>query len=485
MYGVDVGSLRWLVSSAAGERVVWSLVGDAGNAWFRGAVTLAEPQPFRVVVEAAVGAVGMSDIAVDNISLDPGPCPVSPQVAGAKAPGAPGRAGAQLQPVRRSPRMPPDCSMEVDECGWRPMAQPSRWSRLPVATLPPSMQRKPHGPGDGAQSGAGLRNDFFLGLQMPASLAGSSPAATTTLVSLPITSRSEPLCLAFWYLVHEPSAAGAMSTGLGALRVVLREARDDREVRTEEAPRAALQSATVWALYNTQGPAWRPARVPLPANFTFTVELEGEWGPGKHSGILAVDDIVLYHAKCPGVPSSALSSPADCSFSSDSCTWTNGSGSTGRSPGWQHASGQHRPARLSDNTFRAPGGYVFFDMFSLSKVLRRARLESPHLDAGEPVCLSFWFAAFGQGDSTMLRVLRVDQDRKLPEMTVWQLNARGLDTARPTWMSAQATVSANTAFSIVLEGVANNGGFAVDDVRVRPGVCQTRPVNAQPTSTES
>ncbi|KAE8750168.1 hypothetical protein FOCC_FOCC002974, partial [Frankliniella occidentalis] len=97
MYGVDVGSLRWLVSSAAGERVVWSLVGDAGNAWFRGAVTLAEPQPFRVVVEAAVGAVGMSDIAVDNISLDPGPCPVSPQVAGAKAPGAPGRAGAQLQ----------------------------------------------------------------------------------------------------------------------------------------------------------------------------------------------------------------------------------------------------------------------------------------------------------------------------------------------------------------------------------------------------
>ncbi|KAK3917197.1 MAM and LDL-receptor class A domain-containing protein 1 [Frankliniella fusca] len=317
---------------------------------------------------------------------------------------------------------------------------------------------------------------------MPASLAGSSPAATTTLVSLPITSGAEPLCLAFWYLVHEPSAAGAMSTGLGALRVVVREAR--AAPGAEDAPRAALQSATVWALYNTQGPAWRPARVPLPANFTFTVELEGEWGPGKHSGILAVDDIVLYHAKCPGVPSSALSSPADCSFSSDLCSWTNGS-AAGRSPGWQHASGQHRPARLSDNTFRAPGGYLFFDMFSLSKVLRRARLESPRLDAGEPVCLSFWFAAFGQGDSTVLRVLRVDEDSKLPEIIVWQLNARGLDTARPQWMSAQTTLSANTAFSITLEGVANNGGFAVDDIRVRPGVCQTRPANAKPTATQS
>lgn len=150
--------------------------------------------------------------------------------------------------------------------------------------------------------------------------------------------------------------------------------------------------------------------------------------------------------------------------------------------------------------FVPAGGYVFFDMFSLSKVLRRARLESPVLDAGEPVCLSFWFAAFGQGDSTVLRVVRVDQDHKVPEMTVratptaatldldpphalcrmlglpsqvWQLSARGMDTARPQWMSAQTTLSAHSAFSVVLEGEANNGGFAVDDVRVRPGSCQS------------
>lgn len=98
--------------------------------------------------------------------------------------------------------------------------------------------------------------------------------------------------------MHEPSPAGAMSTGLGALRVIVRESRERAGpgVGDEGLP----QAATVWALYNTQGPAWRPARVPLPANWTFTVELEGEWGPGKHSAVLAVDDIVLYHAKCAG-----------------------------------------------------------------------------------------------------------------------------------------------------------------------------------------
>lgn len=49
MFGVDVGTLRILLaSSSSSERVVWRLTGDAGNAWFRGAVTLAEPQPFRV-----------------------------------------------------------------------------------------------------------------------------------------------------------------------------------------------------------------------------------------------------------------------------------------------------------------------------------------------------------------------------------------------------------------------------------------------------
>ena len=72
---------------------------------------------------------------------------------------------------------------------------------------------------------------------------------------------------------------------------------------------------------------------------------------------------------------------------------------------------------FSDFVCRA-GGYVFFDMFSLSKLLRRARLESAALDAGDPVCFSFWFAAFGQGESTVLRVIRVDQDRRLPEITV-------------------------------------------------------------------
>ncbi|KAJ1525640.1 hypothetical protein ONE63_008858 [Megalurothrips usitatus] len=478
MFGVDVGSLRLLLVSESGrERTAWALTGDAGNAWFRGAVTLAEPQPFRVVIEASVGAVAMSDIAVDNVSLDPGPCPVSPQVAGAPPPPPTPHA-----PAPRAPRMPPDCSMEVDECGWRGApGQASQWSRLPVVTLPPTMQRRPQGPGDDSHGGAGLRNDYFLGLQMPPSLSGSSPSPATTLISLPITSKDEPLCLAFWYLVHEPSPAGAMSTGLGALRVVVKEVPDVRrdQGQPQAADDAAPQSATVWALYNTQGPAWRPARVPLPANFTFVVELEGEWGPGKHAGILAVDDIVLYHAKCPGMPSSALSSPADCSFSTDTCSWSNRTATTGRAPGWQHANGHHRPARLSDNTFRAPGGYVFFDMFSLSKLLRRARLQSPTLDAGDPVCLSFWFAAFGQGDSTVLRVVRVDQDRRLPEITVWRLDARGLDTARPQWMSAQATVAADSAFAVVLEGEASNGGFAVDDVRVRPGSCPTRPANAR------
>lgn len=71
------------------------------------------------------------------------------------------------------------------------------------------------------------------------------------------------------YLVHEPSREGAMSTGLGALRVTVREVREHADTLQLGTP--PPQSATVWALYNTQGPAWRPARVPLPVNWTFTV----------------------------------------------------------------------------------------------------------------------------------------------------------------------------------------------------------------------
>ena len=57
---------------------------------------------------------------------------------------------------------------------------------------------------------------------------------------------------------------------------------------------------------------------------------------------------------------------------------------------------------------------------------------------------------------------------------MWKMSANGSDPARPIWMPAQLTIDARTSFRIMLEGQANNGGFAVDDIKILPGSCKSK-----------
>lgn len=48
-----------------------------------------------------------------------------------------------------------------------------------------------------------------------------------------------------------------------------------------------------------------------------------------------------------------------------------------------------------------------------------------------------------------------------------------MDTTRPVWLPAQVTVESSKDFHIVMEGQATNGGFAIDDISITPGSCQS------------
>lgn len=58
------------------------------------------------------------------------------------------------------------------------------------------------------------------------------------------------------------------------------------------------------------------------------------------------------------------------------------------------------------------GGYVYFDVFSQQNRQEVIRLVGPNMTSGgigrPRLCLTFWFAAFGAGDTTQLRVLMMD-----------------------------------------------------------------------------
>jgi len=141
-----------------------------------------------------------------------------------------------------------------------------------------------------------------------------------------------------------------------------------------------------------------------------------------------------------------------------------------------------RPANLLDKTFGAPIGFTFFDIFSQGAQSPPVRLMSRMPATGDRVCFSFWYAGFGAGETTQLRVLvgeakeadNVEADGK----QVWKLTAANLNTARPEWKVAQVALDGSRPLQIILEGMANNGGFAIDDVTFYPGDCQTRPKEA-------
>jgi len=79
MFGSGIGYLKLFLrhfrTSDSELEEIWSLSGNAGNAWFMSQVTISSFDDFQLVFEASVGNTGMGDIAIDDISYGQGACP--------------------------------------------------------------------------------------------------------------------------------------------------------------------------------------------------------------------------------------------------------------------------------------------------------------------------------------------------------------------------------------------------------------------------
>jgi len=217
------------------------------------------------------------------------------------------------------------------------------------------------------------------------------------------------------------------------------------------------------------------------------VIIEGIWGNPRGSGYIAVDDVTFYDGECSAQPDTALVVKGECSFDRDSCGWRNTS--TAETFDWRMATLTKRPANLPDKTYGAPVGYAYFDIFNTGSRSNVVKMISPTIPGNPAVpklCFSFWFAAFGAGDSTSLRIYQKpvnaandDDEEDDNKPTIWFLNAETLDTARPEWKPGQVTIENNRDYRIYLEGKASNGGFAIDQLTFYPKECPNRPENTR------
>lgn len=453
MFGSGVGELNVYVrpTGEGPDQKIWGLSGDAGNNWYMGQAPVASTKPFRIVLEGIVGRNSLGNIAVDDISIAPGVCPTSPQVASSSA---------------------GDCAFEDDTCGWtnperRDGLDQLNWDRL-EAKSELRFPQTDHTTGD--------EDGYYMALSRDAVQKAGDRGL---FMSRDIQGSTEPQCISFWYYMYEPIVDNA-GPNLGKLAVWIRSFdRNDNLVMTP-----------IWRLQNGQGPSWKYAQAKIQSETNFQIVIEGVWGNNRVSGYLAVDDITFFSGDCDTVPSHAAQIRAECTFDRDSCSWRNSS--TGDFE-WRLATLARRPANLPDKTYGAPVGYAYFDIFNTGARSNRVKMISPTVKAGaaDNMCFSFWFAAFGAGDTTSLRVYRQEysasQDEDLDKATeendlptIWLMSADTLNTARPEWMPGQVTVSSQTDFRLILEGKASNGGFAIDQLVFSPGKCGTRPESAIP-----
>ena len=210
------------------------------------------------------------------------------------------------------------------------------------------------------------------------------------------------------------------------------------------------------------------------------------------------------------IPVNAEAVPGECSFDKTLCGWKNETRLPISKPGqllsaskdslishknavssirsslndpkvvpvsWKLAMPNVRPANLQDHTFRAPVGYVYFDVFNQNTV-QSPSLRSPKFPAitGDvtKACLSFWFSGFGRGESTTLNIYQIsggetasDTDiaegpvaapstsapgesgkEKEPRTLLWSIQARFLETRRSLWYYGQVTINGESPYQV-------------------------------------
>uniref|UniRef100_A0A3P9IGI6 MAM domain containing 2 n=1 Tax=Oryzias latipes TaxID=8090 RepID=A0A3P9IGI6_ORYLA len=75
MYGSGTGELRVLLNGEGQEALLWQQSGEQSVAWLRGQVQYQWDRPHQIIFEATRGSSVRSDIAIDDIILQGGPCP--------------------------------------------------------------------------------------------------------------------------------------------------------------------------------------------------------------------------------------------------------------------------------------------------------------------------------------------------------------------------------------------------------------------------
>ncbi|XP_066292098.1 MAM and LDL-receptor class A domain-containing protein 1-like isoform X1 [Branchiostoma lanceolatum] len=279
MYGSDMGTLNVYVSQPRyPDMLVWTRSGNQGNQWMPVTTSvLANASVFQVRFEGVRGSSYRSDMAIDDIDIESGPCICRPDQFQCN--------NSQCVPLSARCNRHPDCldwsdeaNCHRDEDGWScdfdadqcnsttPASGSFRWIRRSGRT--PSLST---GPSADHTDGSG----FYMYTE-----ASSGSTGATVSLTLPIIRSDGQHCLRWFYHMYGSS--------MGTLNVYV--------------SRRQYPDMLVWTRSRDQGNRWLPASLPISNNTSvFQIRFEGIRGASFRSD-MAIDDIAVRPGSCSTCP---------------------------------------------------------------------------------------------------------------------------------------------------------------------------------------
>ncbi|XP_067126410.1 MAM and LDL-receptor class A domain-containing protein 1-like isoform X1 [Centruroides vittatus] len=370
-----------------------------------------------VVIRAKKNSVDVGDIAVDDLMITEGNCPVS------------------LNTL---------CDFENEDlCGYS-MESPDRisWERINGSASDPKL-------GPEFDHTFGNNDGHFMIVK--SSQQGRKPFGNSAyLISPPLPqSGNEDFCIQFWYFVH--------GSDIGGLNLYIR-------------PKDGSLETPKWFIRGNHGGKWKIAQVSALSANGHDIVFEAVTKQ-LNSGDIALDDVIIKNEKCPP--------PGNCDFEYDLCTWQNVQ--EGTDVQWIRNRGSTATKGTGPDTDHTRGdekGYYIYIKASNPAGRRNlvGILESEYFEMTRNQCLSFWFHMYG-ADMGSLQVNITSLNSKTDKITSKNLLSRE-GSQENEWKAIHLNLNKNKleiddGYQILFIGTTkgNLSDIAIDDISIKNELC--------------
>ncbi|CAF4044180.1 unnamed protein product, partial [Rotaria sordida] len=440
MYGEGIGTLTVYLQKEGFQPIpMWTLSGEQADSWFQGKVGFVVNSDHSILIEAKITQNDESNIAIDDLSIINGYCPIFPTHATPIDSLTTTITPVIITGITTSPRPLTvyDCDFESDTCSSWNIVSKSELSWIRVQATIASQQDERNPPYDHTINQS---NGYYLLLQLNKSIPFPNNNISSQLRSTTINNNRQ--CLEFWYFIYGPNV------GILSVQKV-----------------SGSLSQVRWTTKGGKGYEWYHAQVNLqsPASdpTQFNIVIEGTWS-ADNRGLIAIDDITLLNGTCQTTTNQCDFDSDDsiCGFQYDSTgefNWT-------RSLASAVQQGVHPNV---DHTTQTDTGYYMLAGGKNRNANDRALLLTPVQDRTAGSCLHFWYFLYA---STQKMQLKVYLSPPGPYSWIFDSNFDN------RWLYTQINIqNPSQSWQAVFEGqvLTQNPdvSIAIDDVSITRGLC--------------